>query len=69
MKPLQYELVAFETEKLLFVNTQSIDKWNDYWEMLEVYGWGYMDFMNEMEKRVSKEWLRICTPERNQCSN
>lgn len=69
MKPLQYELVAFELEKLLFANVTSIDKWNDYWDMLEACGWQYMDFMNEMEKRVSQEWTSICTPEKNQCSN
>jgi hypothetical protein len=62
-----FELVAFYSEKL-FTEQFSVENWNDYWILLEACGWDYHDFMIEMEKRVSREWITICM-ETNLCSN
>ena len=66
---LEYEGVAVYTERF-FTEAFSIDAWNDYWETLDMCGWWYMDFMLEMEKRVSNEWVVICSAsEKSLCSN
>jgi hypothetical protein len=66
---LGYGEVALYAESF-FTEAFSIDTWNDYWDLLDICGWQYMDFMVEMEKRVSKEWIAICNAsEKNLCSN
>ena len=66
---LEYERVAVYTERF-FTEAFSIDTWNDYWETLDMCGWWYMDFMLEMEKCVTKEWVAIYNAsEKSLCSN
>lgn len=56
---LPYEYVAFETEKL-FSSMPTTEMYDTYLNLLECFGWTRQEFDNEMLKRITLEYNRIC---------
>lgn len=61
---IKFEIVALELEKL-FLDDITLDKWYEYWCLLETFGWSYQDYMNRLEQVVSKEWISIYNSRNN----
>ena len=56
---VNYEMVAFETEKL-FQEMTTLDAWDLYIDLVEAFGWLLReDYFVEMEKRITREWITI----------
>lgn len=56
---ISFDKVLAQTEKLFDTLPLTMEMWERYLESLTNYGWTQQDYMDELEKVVSAEWIRI----------